>query len=294
MKDISLRHSLSIVMVFVLSGLCSAGVLLYDTWADASRAETALPNESAVWVGTPASVTMSTGSLAYAQSASSQKLWTYFAADGAPVSLKVGEKLIATITFSPKGALHDGTSRNFRFGLFNDPTNPQVKSDINSDGGGSGNPWTDSTGYAVQFGIGSAQAPTIQVGKRTDQTSTSLLGSGSAYNWGSSGGTASGVALDTVYTMVLTLDYQAADLMQVTFTFTDGGSLNVGASLTDNGLGGDPVWTKFDQLFFRFSNTTNTADVIDFRSIKIEHVVPEPATLALLGLGGLVSLRKSR
>jgi len=33
---------------------------------------------------------------------------------------------------------------------------------------------------------------------------------------------------------------------------------------------------EFDQLFFRFSNTTNTADVIDFHSFTIEHVVPEP------------------
>ena len=36
-----------------------------------------------------------------------------------------------------------------------------------------------------------------------------------------------------------------------------------------------------------------TADLLDFRELKIE-LVPEPATLVLLGLGGLVSLRKRR
>jgi hypothetical protein len=132
------------------------------------------------------------------------------------------------------------------------------------------------------------------VGKRTDQTNSSLLGSGSAYTWGSSGGVAKGCSINTIYTMVLTLDYQASNLMQVDFQFTDGVSLNVGASLTDNGLGGDPVWTNFDQLFFRFSNTTNTADVINFHSFTIEHIVPEPATLAILGLGGLLTLRRHR
>lgn len=288
-----MKPVLVLSMILAVSCMSPAVVLLNDTWADASRSETNLPNESAVWAGTPASVTMGVGSLAYAQGTASQKLWTYFAPNGSPVVLDVGEKLIATITFSPEGALHDGTSRNFRFGLFNDPTNDQLWSDTNSDSGGDGR-WTDSTGYAVQFGIGDASAPTAQVGKRTDQTNSSLLGSGSAYTWGSSGGNATGCSVGTVYTMTLTLDYQAANLMQVDFAFTDGAAVNIAASLTDNGLGGDPVWTNFDQLFFRFSNTTNTADVINFHSFTIEHVVPEPATLALLGLGGLLSIRRHR
>lgn len=288
-----MRRVSVILMVCLISTISLADVLLNDTWADASRTETALPNESAVWAGSPGDVTMGVGSLAYTQTTSSHKLWTYYAADGAPISLAVGEKLIATIEFSPEGAFTDSTSRNFRFGLFNDPTDGQLLSDTNSDSGGDGR-WVDSTGYAVQFGLGAATAPTAQVGKRTDQTNTSLLGSSGAYTWGSSGGVASGLSLDTVYTMTLTLDYQAAGLMQVDFNFTDGAAINVAASLTDNGLGGDPVWTNFDQLFFRFSSATSTANVIDFHSFTIEHVVPEPATMLLLGLGSLISLKRRK
>jgi len=84
-----------------------------------------------------------------------------------------------------------------------------VLADINSDGGGTGSPWTDSTGYAVQFGIGSASAPTIQVGKRTDQANTSLLEAALPIP-GQQRRHCKRLCLDTVYTMMLTLDYQAA------------------------------------------------------------------------------------
>lgn len=292
MKTTSMKHVFMVaVAAIATASFCSAEVLLNDTFADGSRGETDLPNESAVWVGTPGSVTMGAGSLAYGQGTSSQKLWTYFASEGSPVSLVVGEKLVATIQFSPEGAFNNSTSRNFRFGLFNDPTDGQLLSDTNSDNGGDGR-WTDSTGYAVMFSLSSATASTIQVGKRIDQTNSSLLGSTGVYSWGTGAGGASNLSLDTVYTMTLALDYQAADLMKVDFTFADGNGWSTTASLSDNGLGGDPLWTNFDQLFFRFSSSTGTANVVDFHSIAIEHIVPEPATMLLLGLGGLVSLRK--
>jgi hypothetical protein len=282
MKTLSIKYSL-LAIVLAISTPCSAAVLLNDTFADGSRAETNLPSESAVWVGSPDKLTLSTGSLAYTQSASSQKLWTYFKPDGFPVSLNVGDKLIATIEFSPKGAFYNSTSRNFRFGLFNDPTDNQVLQDVNSDGGGTGNPWTDSTGYAVQFSLSSAAASTIQVGKRIDQSNSSLLGSTGAYSWSSGTGGASNLVLDRTYTLTLTLEYQSADLMQVDFTFEDAFGFSTGGSLTDNGLGGDPVWTDFDQLFFRFSSTTGTADVIDIHRIQIDHVYPEIPTCQDVG-----------
>lgn len=269
-----------LAMVLAIGAVCSADVLLDDTFADADRTETDLPNESAVWAGTPTSITMGTGSLAYAQSSSSQKLWTYFAANGSPVSLSVGDKLVATIEFSPEGAFYDSTSRNFRFGLFTDPTDAQIHADVNDDGGGTGDlgqddPWTDSTGYAVQFSLSSTTASTIQVGKRTDQANNSLLGSGGAYTWSAGGGRASNLTLDTVYTMTMTLDYQAAEQMLVSFTFAEGETVIGSETLSDTSLGGDPVWTDFDHLFFRFSSTTGTADVIDFHRIKIEYITGE-------------------
>lgn len=268
-----------------------AGILLDDTFADGSRSETSLPTESAVWISHPGSVTMGTGSLAYTQSGSSQKLWTYFAGDGAPVTLNVGEQLVATVDFTPRVALYDNSSKSFRFGLFNDPTDGQLQTDTNSDSGGG--LWTDSTGYGVQLALslGTTTSANASVGKRTDQTNTSLMGSGGAWTL-TSGGNPIVNTLDTLYTLTLSLDRLAVDQMQVSFAISDsGGVISTHTILDDpNGaaaFGTNSIATSFDQLFFRFSNNTTTADVIDISRIKVE-VIPEPATLSFLGLSGLV------
>jgi len=72
------------MVVLAIGAACSAEVLLNDTFADADRTETALPDESAVWFSHPANLTMGTGSLAINQLAigSSSKMWTYFAPTG--------------------------------------------------------------------------------------------------------------------------------------------------------------------------------------------------------------------
>lgn len=274
------------VLAFTLavSAVGSADVLLNETFADADRTVTDLPNESAVWVSHPDSVTMGAGSLAYAQSTSSQKLWTYFTANGSPASLSVGDKLIATITFSPKGAFHDSTSRNFRFGLFNDPTDDQLHSDTDSDHGNGA--WYDSTGYGVIFSLSSTTASTIQIGKRTNITGTdNLISSTGTYKWSAGSGRASNLTLNTVYTMTMTLDYQEPELMVVSFTFAQGETVIGTETLSDRGLGDLPVYTNFDQLFFRFSSTTGTADVIDLHSIKIEKIDASVPQTGCSGVG---------
>lgn len=57
--------------LMAVGGVCAADVLLDDTFADASRVETNLPHESAVWVSHPGGVTMGVGSLAFDQNAAS-------------------------------------------------------------------------------------------------------------------------------------------------------------------------------------------------------------------------------
>lgn len=237
---------------------------------------------------------MSPGSLLYDQTASSgsQKLWTYFTPDGAPISVGVGQQLITTIDFTPKVALYDNGSRSFRFGLFNDPTDGQVMQDLNSDGGGSSSPWTDSTGYGVQIALstGASASANANVGKRTDQSNSSLMGSSGAWTF-QNGGDPIVNSLDTLYTMTFTLNRVAVDQMNLTFSIADSGGVISTYSVTDdpNGsgtLGTGPLATSFDQLFFRFSNNTSTADAIEFSRFKVE-LVPEPTTLSVAGLMAL-------
>jgi len=292
------KKVLSFLLVggLLFSCVSPAAVLLNDTFADGDRTNTNLPTDSAVYFSHPAYLTVSAGSLAVDQAGigGSSKMWTYFAPDGSPASLEVGHQLVAAIDFTPRvGMSSDNTSKNFRFGLFYDPTNSQVLADRNKDSGGDDNPWIDSTGYAVQFSLSTTEtAGAIAVGKRTSTTNTSLLGSTGAYTWGASSGKAANLTLDTLYTMTLVLDYQAADQMVVTFTFSEGDNVIASNSLVDNNLGGMGVYTQFDQLFFRMSGNVGTADVLDYSRFMIEHVVPEPATMLLLGLGGLLSLRR--
>lgn len=268
------------VLAFTLavSVVGTADVLLNDALVDADRTETALPDESAVWVSHPAGVTMGAGSLSFDQtvSSSSQKMWTYFTLNGNPVSMAVGDQLIAMIEFTPRTALYETTSKNFRFGLFNDPTNDQRMEDFNSDSGGTGDPWADSTGYAVHFPLSSGpSASNASVGKRITGLSTSLLGSGSAYPGIASGGASIVATLDTQYTLTFTLNRTSETQMEVTFAIADAGGVISTQTIIDDGtFGGQtvPIYTNFDQLFFRYSSAAGTADVLDFHSIKIEHI----------------------
>ncbi len=254
-----------------MSAFCSAEVLLDDTFADGSRTETNLPTESAVWVSHPTSVTMAAGSLAYTQSTGSQKLWTYFTPNGSPVSLGVGEQLIATIVFTPRGALYNTTSKNFRFGLFYDPTDAQFCQDSNTDSGNG--QWIDATGYAVHFPLSSGPTgANASLGKRVPNLTDSLLGSGTAYPNMSSGGNSIVASLDTAYTLTLALKRTSESAMEVTFSIADGGGVLSTHSITDDA----GIYTKFDQLFFRFSKAEGTADVIDFHSFKVEYIPAIP------------------
>jgi hypothetical protein len=261
-----------LLMVCLMGTICSAGVLLNDTFADGVRTNTNLPTESALWASSAADVTTSVGSVAQTMVTSSRRLHTYFTSAGS-VSMNVGDKLITTIEFSPETALYSSTSRNFRLGLFHDAT--RCEADGVGDSGTS-NAWVD--------------ASTIQVGKRNSTTAT-LIGSTGAYLWGTGTGGASNLTLDTVYTMTMAMDYQAANLMQVDFTFSNAATgWSTTASYTDTAS----VNSTFEFLQMRLSAASGTADVVDIHSIKVEHVVPEPATLILLGLGGLISLKKRR
>lgn len=274
--------------------IASAQVILYDTFADGDRTDTDLPYESGFWASTAGDVTTTAGNVRLDMGTGSRRMHTYFAPAGSPVSLNVGEKLIATINFIPEVAFVDGTSRNFRFGLFYD--DEQYTQDGVGDAGIS-NGWADATGYNVQFSLSSSETSAkARVGKRTVlDGGYSLLGKDDAYTYAPNGETVTNLSLDTVYTVQMILDYQAADLMQVTFNFLQESSTLASASLTDDGaFGGKPIYTNFDLLQFRLSKVDGTAEVINFQSIMVEHVVPEPATMVLLGLGGLLTIRRKR
>jgi hypothetical protein len=267
--------------VLLLCALCAAAqgqVLLDEKWSDGSRGESKRPNEAAVWVGPENNVAMKTGALTATLTSASQKIWTYFT-DKEPVSLKAGQKLRASVSFIPRGALSESTSRSLRIGLFHDPTNPRIEKDLNNDGGGPDAPWTDAKGYAVQVlvtgGEYSSTKP-FDLGKRTNLESRTLLGTSGDYTK-VSGGEPVALSLDKEYTVTLELHRVSESQTDLSVSYRHGNEELSSWSVTDDGnyLGTDPVYDKFDMLFVRLSNNTTLSDKIDFTNFKVELIPTE-------------------
>ena len=319
---------LGVVSLAAVAAPLRGAILLNDTWADGSRAESNLPAESAVHVGVsstsvpPSSVVVSSGKLTLNQGLNSSKIWTYYTADSsAPnglqphnsvTSLGVGEKLTASISFTIPSAVTSNASsagRDFRFGVFFDPTDPRVQIDTNSDGGGTGNPWTDATGYGVLIPINSNPTNTtnlFQIIKRTT-SNTNLLGSTGAFTQAPTGGTPLAAQSNVPYTVQLLLDRVSAGQLDVTAKFLSGATTLSSQTVSDLGTsfggvaigagllpGSQSVYTNFDQLFFRMSSNVELSQ-IDFTNFKIEYQsIPEPGSLALLGAGAMLLVRLRR
>ncbi len=311
----------------VLGGAVSAqaAVLLNDSFTDGNRNSTSLPTDSPVWIGQSAgngSNSVSAGDLHFALPTNSLKFWTYFTSDNsapntnathnAVTTLGVGDTLTASTTFFMTG-LTATTGKNFRVGLFVDPTDARVESDTNSDSGGSTNPWTDATGYAVQFPLSSASGNNpLLLEKRTVSGQTSLLGSAAAYTAAGSGGAAYAMANDTNYTLQISLAEVSAAEMDMTVSLMQGatvlstvtkqdlGATFGGTAVAAGGLtGSQSIYNQFDQLFFRNSDATQ-ATTLDFTNNSVvltpAAVVPEPTSAALLAipLCGIAARRRKR
>src|SRR5262249_38444318 len=245
------------------------------TFADGNRSNTSLPTDSAVLIGQSAgngSNSVSPGALSFVLPTNSLKVWTYFTSDlSAPdgnqphnsvTMLNVGDTLPASMSFRPSGVTSANTSKNFRFGVFFDPTDARVQADVNSDGGGGTNPWTDATGYAVQLPLNSntTNANPLLIEKRTT-SNTSLLGSSGAYTAAATGGQAYSISSGTNYTLQLTLIVVSASQLDVTATLLQGSTTLATQSVSDLGTsfggtaigagllpGSQSIYTKFDQL----------------------------------------------
>ena len=263
----------SVACSLVAVALVRGEVLLDEKFADGSRTESKRPAEAAVWVGRENDVTTMPGALCTVMTASSQKLWTYFT-DKDPLTLAVGQKLVVSVSFIPRGQLAETTSRSFRVGVFHDATSPRVETDVNNDAGGDDMPWKDSTGYAVQMlltgGEYSSTKP-FDLGRRINLESESLLGTSGDYSK-ISGGEPVVFEVGKEYTLVLEVARTSQTQVDLTASIRQGMEELSAWTVVDDGnyLGTDPVYDKFDQLFIRINNNTTTPDKIDFTNFKVE------------------------
>jgi hypothetical protein len=300
----------------VILALAALGV-----WALPTPAATILLNESAVHVGVSSSdggsLTTTTGAIQNTMGTGSRKVWTYFtsnhaAPDGnqphnAVTQVGVGDSLTASINFVlPNGATSAGTGKDFRFGLFHDPTNARLQTDTNSDSGGGA--WDDALGYTVNFPLNatSSGATPIQVGKRTSNASPNLNATSAAYTFAPSGGTAFSVAASTTYTAKVTLNRVSASQLDVTASVLQGTTVLSTVTVSDTGtaFGGTAIvgtlpgnnvpYSNFDHLFWRMSSNVE-ASHINLTNFFVEYnPIPEPASLGLLSLAMVAFARRRR
>jgi hypothetical protein len=321
----ALRRACFAGFVALSFGTCAhAAILLNDSFADGNRSSTNLPSDSPVWIGQSAgngSNSTTTGAINFALPTNSLKVWTYFTSDNsapnnsqphnAVTQLSAGTSLVSSMSFTlPSGATNASTSRNFRFGIYLDPTDSRVQSDTNSDGGGGTSPWADATGYIVQLPLNSDSSGTnpLQIGKRTT-SNTSLAGAGGAYAFAPNGGGTYSLGANTAYTVQLKLDMISSSQLDVTASILQGATVLSTLTVSDLGTtfggtaiaggllpGSQGVYTNFDQLFWRNSDATQVGGgpngPLNVTNFKVD-LVPEPGSICLLGLGGL-ALRRRR
>jgi hypothetical protein len=291
----------------------SAATLLDDTFADGDRTNNNLPSDTAFYFGKndPANLNVTPGSLAYVPTSSSSKAHFYFTEPGEAASLNVGDTLSFSVTWVPRISMNfDDTSRSFRFGVFRDPSDPRVLNDTNDDGGGGNSttapfdPWTDAEGYGVQIAMLSDPANTrapFDLGKRTDLTNSSLLGSSGAYTK-ASGGDPVAMSVNTEYTYTMDISKISPTQTDVTMSLSDATGVLSTHTVSDNGvdLGADAPYDDFDFVHFRWSNQIETANTFQFRRLLVEGptptAIPEPSTalLALLSSASLGLVRRRK
>lgn len=248
-----------------------AKVLVDQTWAD-GRSQSSSADHMAVWIGRPQDVSVYGGVMSVKMGDVSQKIWAYFT-PSEPVTLAAGQTLTAAVSFIPRGALYENTSRSFRMGLFNDPTDPRVEKDTNTDSGGENAPWTDATGYAVQLLLTNdayTGTAVFDLGKRTDLAHPSLLGTSDDYSK-LPGGARVSEELGQQYTLKLAVKKISDNEVILTASLYEGDERIATTTVRDNGsqLGAAAPYDKFDMLAIRLSDNLTTADQIDFTHLKL-------------------------
>jgi hypothetical protein len=206
---------------------------------------------------------------------------TYFAPGATSVNLaNVGDKLTVTWAFSLTGVGAQNSSQNFRVALVETPEADRIV--------GSGAP-PDSTftgyGMFMNMGVTLGRTTPFRIVERSALGTANLLSSSG--NWATGSDYSAtvgdpGYADGTPYTFVMSLTRTAGGL-DVDASMT-GGALNMSTSYSD----ATPSGYTYDTFAIRPSSAVGTAQIFDTSLFQVEAVlVPEPGTLALLGLGGL-------
>src|SRR5579862_3915819 len=194
---------LASILLALLALRAPATVLLDDTFPTGTRNTQNLPTNSAWFASNAGALTAAPGAMTLTLGSSAVLAVTYFTPNAtSPVSLNVGDSIVATITYTLNGVAPENTSQGFRLALCRFGTT-RASADFSS----SSSQGANVNGYALfqNMGVNFGSASPIDIRVRTNLTSSSLLGTGS--DWGSLGtgpsntNTFSGFTSGTQYTL---------------------------------------------------------------------------------------------
>jgi hypothetical protein len=294
------------LLVWVSSA--SAGLIVKDTWRDAERATPVSPTYSengvdgdldgdieSAWFfsgGNGGTVNTSAGHMVLNPPAGNSNSYeTYFTPEASPVTLaSAGNKIRVTWTFRTGTVATNPTGQDFRVALADSPAATRINADTFTPGSG------DYNGYAIFGNLGQTFNNTnpFQLRER-GATNGALLSAGGEWinfapnvNDGTSGN--SGYRSDTQYTMVWLLERNNLGGLDIDVTMTQDTGVNVldnGTGLSVSATDPTPDAYTFDLFAFRPSTGGTTSSSYDTTLFEVRFIVPEPASMLMMALGGL-------
>lgn len=307
----TLAVAIALVIVSGVASQALAALIVNDTWKDGTRTDPASPTysengtdtdsdgdlESAWFRGGAGTLAPPAGGgpLSGAGYAGSSATWTtYFTPEGSELNLALpGSQIKVTWVFKPTNVNASNTSQNLRLALVDSPAAARVSTEA-SPGGAA------YTGYGMFMNMGQTLGNNNPFALTERIANSALLSAGADWqlspplaNGATSGNT--GYASGTQYTFTMTIARTLANELQINASMV-GGSLNgtgtASVSFLDTTPNGGAF--KFDTFTLRPSNNTTTADSFDTSLFRVEYVVPEPASFALIGLAGVLVVGSAR
>ncbi len=303
-----------IVIRFLCLSLClamfvtkaNATVIVDDSWADGGRDDGADPLDMNWWTSAAsAGIEVSVGSMGMVTGTSGRGIHGIFPTQ---TLANVGDKLVATYTFTTPATIGSGATGAFRVGLFDTLGRAELDANVNASSGspnahygwgtGAGGPGTAGLpGYMMDMDMltgaddlsfrkhdsGTVNPTGRLMGTTTGFTQLSPTGPDGAYAF----------TANTTYTGSISITRISATEMELTGTL-DAASHSVTDVFDSASFGMLAFWANSN--IFGSSNTPNVADNgIDFSNVRIEFIaIPEPGSLVLLTAAGMFGFARRK
>jgi hypothetical protein len=306
LKVPSVLGLMGLSLCLILGAKANAAIIVNDSWADGGRDDGADPLDTNWWTSAAsAGIEVSPGSMGLVTGTSGRGIHAIFPTQ---TLANVGDKLIATYTFTTPATIGSNATGAFRVGLFDTLGRAGLNDNVSASSGtpnavygwgtGAGGPGTAGLpGYMMDMDM---RTGADDLSFRTHDTGTvvpsgRLMGTTSGFTQISPTGPdgAYEFAANTTYTGSLSLTRISATEMSITGTL-GAATHTVTDEFDSTSYGMLGFWANSN--IFGSSSTPGVANNgIDFSNVTIEFIaIPEPSCLALLGLAGLAVIRRQR